>query len=85
MTIGRSPSNNIVYPTETEGVSGNHCVIIRSSNQIYVKDTGSTYGTYLNGDSRLPANQLVTVQVGDKISLGSPAETFIITRKGGKL
>ena len=85
VTIGRSPSNNIVYPTETEGVSGNHCVIIRSSNQIYVKDTGSTYGTYLNGDSRLPANQLVTVQVGDKISLGSPAETFIITRKGGKL
>ncbi len=85
VTIGRAPSNNIVYPTETEGVSGNHCVVIKSGNQIYVKDTGSTYGTYLNGDSRLPANQLVSVQVGDKISLGSPAETFIITRKGGKL
>ena len=85
VTIGRAPSNNIVYPTGTEGVSANHCVVINSSNQIYVKDTGSTYGTYLNGDSRLPPNQLVTVQVGDKISLGSAAETFIITRKGGKL
>lgn len=85
LTIGRAPGNNIVYPTDTEGVSGQHCVVIKSSGQIYVKDTGSTYGTFLNMTERLPANQLVSVHVGDKISLASPEETFIITRKGGML
>lgn len=83
VSLGRDPSNNIVFPTGTAGVSANHCLIIRNANQLYVKDLGSTYGTFINGSHKLPANQLVTIHVGDKLSLGSDAETFIITRKGG--
>lgn len=84
VTLGRSPSNNIVFPTSTEGVSGNHCVVINNNGQLYVKDT-STYGTFVNGINRLPKDQLVSVKVGDKISLGSENQSFIITHKGGKI
>ena len=84
VTIGRAPSNNIVFPTSTEGVSGNHCVVINNNGQLYVKDT-STYGTFVNGTNRLPKDQLVSVKVGDKISLGSENQSFIITHKGGRI
>ena len=84
VAIGRDPGNNIVYPTDTNGVSANHCVVTKTSNQIYVKDI-SGFGTFLNGDTKLPYNQVVSVKVGDRISLGSEAETFMITRKGGRL
>ena len=66
-------------------MSGNHCVVINNNGQVYVKDTGSSNGTYVNGTTKLPANQLVSIKVGDRISLGSEAETFMITRKGGKV
>lgn len=85
LSMGRDPSNNIVFPTDTKGVSANHCVIMRNGHQLYVKDLGSTYGTFINGTARAAANQLVSINVGDKISLGSELQTFIITRKGGKI
>ena len=84
VSIGRAPNNSIVYPTTTPGVSGNHCVVINRNGQIYVKDT-SSQGTFLNGTNRLPKDQLVSVKVGDRISLGSEAETFRITYKGGRV
>ena len=85
ITIGRAPSNNIVFPTATEGVSSNHCVIVKNGEQLYIKDANSSYGTYVNGGNRIPPNQLVTLKIGDKIALGSEKEAFMITRKGGKI
>lgn len=83
ISFGRAPDNAVVYPTDTKGVSSHHCVIIRNGDQLYLKDLGSSFGTFLNGTQKLTPNQLVTVKVGDRISLGSELETFIITRKGG--
>ena len=85
VSFGRDPSNNIAFPSGTAGVSGNHCVVIKSGNQILIKDLGSTYGTVVNGSRRLPANQAQPINVGDKFALGSDNETFVITRKGGKI
>ena len=85
ITIGRAPSNNIIFPTTTEGVSSNHCVIVKNGDQLYIKDANSSYGTYINGEKRIPPNQLITLKVGDKIALGSEREAFMITRKGGKI
>ena len=84
VSFGRAPDNAIVFPTDTKGVSSHHCVIIRSGDQLYIKDLGSTYGTALNGNT-IPANQLVSAKVGDRFSLGSEDQAFIITRKGGKI
>ncbi|MBR0160996.1 MAG: trypsin-like peptidase domain-containing protein [Oscillospiraceae bacterium] len=85
VTLGRAPDNSIAFPTDVKGVSSHHCAIIRNGDQIYVKDMGSTYGTFINNSKKLEPNQTVSVNVGDRISLGSAVETFMITRKGGKI
>lgn len=85
VSFGRDPSNSIVFPTGTAGVSANHCVVINNNGQLYIKDLGSSYGTAINGSVRLSPNQLTSLQVGDRFSLGSENEAFIITRKGGKV
>lgn len=84
VSIGRAPGNNIVFPTTTKGVSGNHCVVINRNGQIYVKDV-SSQGTFLNGTRKLTKDELTSVKVGDRIALGSENETFMITYKDGKL
>lgn len=84
LRIGRDPSkNDLVYPAGTQGISAVHCVLMIDGGQIYLKDLGSTYGTFLGGGQRLAANQSVQLQVGDKFFLGSETEQFVITRKGG--
>lgn len=82
--IGRDPGkNDFVYPAGTEGISGVHCILVYQDGQLYIQDLGSTYGTFVNGGQRLAANQAVKLQPGDKFSLGSEKECFVITRKGG--
>lgn len=82
--IGRDPAkNDFVYPAGTEGISGVHCILIYQDGQLYLQDLGSTYGTFVNGGQRLAANQAVVLNPGDKFSLGSEKESFVITRKGG--
>lgn len=82
--IGRDPAKcDLVYPTGTQGVSGVHCTLIFADGQLYLKDLGSTYGTYLGGGQRLAANEPVMLNVGDQFYLGSERERFVITRRGG--
>lgn len=82
--IGRDPAkNDFVYPAETEGISGVHCILVFQDGQLYLQDLGSTYGTFVNGGQRLAANQGIVLQPGDKFSLGSEKECFVITCKGG--
>lgn len=82
--IGRDPAkNDFVYPAETEGISGVHCILVFQDGQLYLQDLGSTYGTFVNGGQRLAANQGIVLKPGDKFSLGSEKECFVITRKGG--
>ena len=61
VTIGRSPSNQIVLDYE-RSVSGTHCEIFVAGNIFKIRDLGSKNGTYVDG-----------IQVGDvaEISSGS--------------
>ena len=82
MRIGRDPArNDLVYPAESQGVSGVHCVLIVNGGQLLMQDLGSTYGTYVGGN-RLAANAPVELRVGDQFSLGSDREILIVARKG---
>lgn len=82
--IGRDPSrNDLVFPANTQGVSGVHCVLMVDNNTVWLKDLGSTYGTYISGGRRLAANEAVQLRVGDKFWLGSENEVFVIAPKGG--
>lgn len=82
--IGRDPGrNDLVYPADTQGVSGVHCVLMLDNGQLYLKDLGSTYGTFLANGQRLAANEAVLLHMGDRFYLGSEREVFVIAPKGG--
>lgn len=82
LRIGRDPArNDLVYPADSQGVSGVHCVLIVEGGRLLLKDLGSTYGTFVGGN-RLAANAPTELRVGDRFYLGSERETFIIVRKG---
>lgn len=84
--MGRDPTkNDLVFPDGTQGVSGAHCVLIYDSaaGSLYIKDLGSTFGTFVNGGKRLAPSQAMPLKVGDRFSLGSERESFMVTRKGG--
>ena len=81
--IGRSAANDFVYPEGAEGISGMHCSLIYAEGKLYLKDEGSTYGTFLGSGQKLAAQQIVELNVGDKFYLASTKETFVITRRGG--
>ncbi len=84
--MGRDPSrNDLVFPQNTQGVSAVHCVLIYNVQdcRLYIKDLGSTYGTYINGGVKLAPNQAAELKVGDSFWLGSERESFIVTRRGG--
>lgn len=86
LRMGRDPDrNDLVFPQNTQGVSGAHCMLIFdiTAGQLYIKDLGSTYGTFVNGGARLAANETVPLKVGDRFSLGSERESFMVTHRGG--
>jgi pSer/pThr/pTyr-binding forkhead associated (FHA) protein len=69
LTIGRSPDKNVVLTQDT--VSRNHAVIGRDAEgRLYIKDTGSANGTYVNGH-RLESNKSYYIGEGDTVRLGS--------------
>lgn len=83
--IGRDPSlNQLSYPANVKGISRQHCELRVVNGQVYLKDLGSTYGTFLGSGQRLAANQPVLLKPGDRFSLASPQETFVLLRKGGE-
>ncbi|MCD7804657.1 MAG: trypsin-like peptidase domain-containing protein [Oscillospiraceae bacterium] len=84
LRMGRNPNcNEIIIPGDASGVSGVHCQLEYVNGIVYLKDLGSTYGTYLEGKGRLAANQPMPVKVGDRFYLGSKNEMFEIVNKGG--
>ena len=84
LRMGRDPNrNDLVFPAQTQGVSGVHCMLILDGGNLYLQDLGSSYGTWLSGGRKLAPNQPVQLHRGDTFSLGSERESFVITGKGG--
>ncbi len=66
VTIGRSDENDIVIPEE--GVSLNHCRIVREGDALLLEDLNSTNGTFANGGRVKGRFQL---SQGDIMTVGS--------------
>ncbi|MCG8572213.1 MAG: FHA domain-containing protein [Spirochaetes bacterium] len=66
-SIGRDKSNQIIVADPK--VSRYHALVTYKNNQAYLKDTGSSNGTYLNGNL-IPPNKAVALENGDKIKVG---------------
>jgi hypothetical protein len=68
-TIGRGDANlKVDYALEEAGVSRVHAEIVKSDEGYEIKDTGSTNGTYLNGES-LVTYQSYPLKDGDEIRI----------------
>lgn len=68
LTIGRSKKNylRLRHPS----VSRQHAIIFWKQDRYYIRDYGSTVGTYVNGRRILP-NQPTPLHNGDKIKIGT--------------
>lgn len=79
INIGRADDCDIIYPADAPGVSGHHCQVYVENGMVYVKDLGSSHGTFVDG-RRLSANQPAVLRVGMTVQLGSPRECFQVER-----
>lgn len=84
LTFGRnSEACNVVFPAATAGVSSKHCQVWYEGGKIWIKDLGSSHGTFLTAGKKLSAGQAIQIKPGERFSLGSDAESFVLTQKGG--
>ena len=81
LRIGRNPAeNDLVYPAGSPGISGKHCEVFLHEGKIFVRDTGSSYGTFVQG-KKLAANQPVPLREGETFYLAKPGESFTVSRR----
>lgn len=66
-SLGRSSGSDIVLNSD-DYASGSHAQLTRHGGLLYVEDTGSTNGTFVNGRKTVGATPL---RSGDKVRVGS--------------
>ena len=72
--IGRHSKHNTVVINE-KSISREHAVIVQRAGRLYLRDNGSTSGTYLNG-KRLNAGEELLLRHNDLISFGQAVYEF---------
>ncbi len=75
--IGRGPDNDIIL--EWDNVSRHHAVVECAEEGCFVRDVGSTNGTYINGDELNDNHTLIN---GDLIKVGGAILKFL---QGGNI
>ena len=68
ITIGRDTDNDVVVDNKL--ASRHHAMIQKIKDAYFIKDVGSTNGTFING-IRIPNEKYVKLNPGDKISIGN--------------
>lgn len=74
--LGRAPSNDLVLPQVD--VSGHHAMLYTEAGQVWLRDLGSSNGTFVN-DVRV--HEAVVLAPGDRVRLG--ARTLLKLSEGG--
>jgi pSer/pThr/pTyr-binding forkhead associated (FHA) protein/S1-C subfamily serine protease len=78
--IGRKPTTDLRFDTHGDlDVSGDHAEIIEIGGRWYVSDSGSTNGTYVNGDR---IGTKTEIRDGDVIGFGRNGPTVEVRAKG---
>lgn len=73
----------MAFPAATAGVSGRHCQVWFENGNVWIKDLGSSHGTFLTEGMKLSAEQAIQIKPGERFSLGSETEMFVLVQKGG--
>lgn len=74
ITIGRRAGNTLVLPNDAY-ISGKHAEIATDATGTYLTDTGSTNGTFVNGQ-RLVLGERQLLLEGDEVQLGQTRYRF---------
>jgi len=74
ITIGRRAGNTLVFPNDAY-ISGKHAEIATDATGTYLTDTGSTNGTFVNGQ-RLVVGERQLLLEGDEVQLGQTRYRF---------
>lgn len=75
--LGSSSSADIAF-SDNKAISRRHAEIYEENGAYYIKDLGSTNGTFVNG-GRINKDEVAELSDGDNIKLSD--ETFIFTRR----
>lgn len=77
LVFGRNNSKcSVAFPLDAPGISGTHCEVAFESGVAYLKDLGSSYGTFLANGTKLTANQPVRMNNGDVFYLAGEENSF---------
>lgn len=77
----RSEQCNVVFPNGTKGVSGLHCKIKWDNGKAWIKDLGSTYGTWIGNGNHLETGRYYELPDQEVFYLGSKENMFFIGMK----
>ena len=82
LILGRDPARcTVTVPATTAGVSGCHCAVWVENGELYLKDMGSTHGTFVSPGSRLSGGQTIRLRPGEAFWLGGQAQTFVVAER----
>ena len=66
----------VAFPLDTAGISGIHCEITVDGTTAYLRDLGSSFGTFLANGTKLAPKTPVRIATGDRFYLASADNTF---------
>lgn len=79
VVFGRDPIYcNMIFPPDMAGISSVHCEITIAGKTPVITDFGSTFGTYVNEDTKLPANRPTVLRNGECFWVGTRDHMFKI-------
>ena len=78
ITFGRDPASTVRFPADTKGVSRVHCKLFWNNGTLMLMDSGSKYGTFVEGKGKLRELYPVAVQYGDIFYIGEKKNAFEI-------
>ncbi len=93
-TIGRMKDN--AFPIPKSSVSGRHCEVHLREGKVYIKDLGSTNGTFIagkkvNSEMLLPPGKIlrlgqveIRLETGEKAGMSSDMEKTIVLKQAGR-
>jgi hypothetical protein len=78
--IGRDGGNcAVAFPVDLAGISGVHCEVYLDGSTAFLRDLGSTYGTFLSNGTKLAAKAPHRLNNGDKFYVANEENTFEFT------
>lgn len=77
----RTEKCNVLFKNETKGISSIHCKIKWYNGKVLIKDLDSTYGTWLNEETRLEPNKYYELPDQGVFYLGSKENMFFMGMK----